>query len=64
MSSYWLRFLAEPLAIDLVDGSEVVHVGEEDVDLDDLLEARAGLLQHGFKVAEDLVLKETCSGQS
>lgn len=42
--SYWLGLLAEPFAVDLIDGSKIVHVGEEDVGLDDLLEAGAGLL--------------------
>ena len=42
--------------VDLVHGGEVVHIGEEDVDLDDVLDGGAGLLEDGRQVLDALVL--------
>src|SRR5450830_1726803 len=46
--------LLEVLAHDLVDLGEVAQVGEEDVQLDDVLERTAGGFGHGLQVFEDL----------
>lgn len=43
-------------AVDLVHLGKVGHVGEEDVDLDDLLEGGAGGLEDGRQVLDALVL--------
>lgn len=42
--------------VNLVHLGKVVHVGEEDVDLDDLLQAGAGGLKNGREVLDALVL--------
>ena len=42
--------------VDLVHLGEVVHVGKENIDLDDLLEAGASCLKNGRKVLDALVL--------
>ena len=44
----------EVLAHDLVDLGEVAQVGEEDVQLDDVLERTASGFGHGLEVFEDL----------
>jgi hypothetical protein len=41
-----------PLFVLLVHLGKVGHVGQEDVDLDNLLHRGAGLLEHGFEVLE------------
>lgn len=43
-------------AVDLVHLGKVAHVGQEDVDLDDLLQASAGSLEDGRQVLDALVL--------
>lgn len=43
-------------AVDLVHLGKVGHVGDEDVDLDDLFEGGAGGLENGFQVLDALVL--------
>lgn len=43
-------------AVDLVHLGKVGHVGEEDVDLDDLFEGGTGLLEDGRQVLDALVL--------
>lgn len=43
-------------AVDLVHLGKVAHVGQEDVDLDDLLEAGAGGFEDGGQVLDALVL--------
>src|SRR5450830_568185 len=47
-------WLLEVLAHDLVDLGEVAQVGEEDVQLDDVLERTASRFGHGLQVFEDL----------
>ena len=42
--------------VDLVHGSKVVHVGEEDIDLDDVVNGGASSLQDGSQVLDALVL--------
>lgn len=44
------------LAVDLVHGCEVVHIGEEDVDFYNLVEVGAGRFKDGTKVLDTLVL--------
>lgn len=45
------------LFIDLVHLCKVPHIGEEDVDLDDILQRRAGGLKNCFKIGNALVLE-------
>ena len=40
--------MGEPLGVLDVDVGEEGHVGQEDVDLDDLLDAGAGSREHGL----------------
>lgn len=49
-------FLAPVLRVDLVHGREVLHVGEEHVDLDDVIDGRARGLEHVGQVLDALVL--------
>lgn len=42
--------------IDFIDGVEVAHAGEEDVALDNIVQAGAGGFQDSTKVVEDLFL--------
>lgn len=44
------------LRVDFVHFGKVGHVGEEDVDLDDLVDVRAGRLENGAEVLDALVL--------
>lgn len=44
--------MGDPLLVLLVHVGEVGHVGQEDVDLDDLVDGRAGLLQNGLQVLQ------------
>lgn len=44
------------LLIRLIHGGEVVHVGNEDVELNDLIQARAGGFKDMFEVLDDLML--------
>lgn len=46
--------MCQPLGVLLVHLSEGAHVSQEDVDLDDLVEARASLCQDSLEVLEDL----------
>ena len=48
--------LAKVLCVDLVDGSKVLHVLDEDGSLEDVRGGRVGRLENGRDVAEDLVL--------
>lgn len=50
------QVLGEILRVDLVHFVEIVHVVEEDVDLDDFLEAAARGFEHGGQVADHLML--------
>jgi len=54
--AYRLGVLSEELVVDLVDGGKVLHVVQEDVDLDNILQAASGLLKHSSKVLERLSL--------
>lgn len=47
-------------AVDLVHLGKVGHVGEEDVDLDDVVEVGAGGLEDGGQVLDALVLQSCC----
>lgn len=51
---FWLP--DEELVVDLVHGSKVAHVGEKDVNLDDVLEAAARRIEDGRQVLECLAL--------
>lgn len=51
----WLN-VSPILGVDFVHFGKVGHVGEEDVDLDDLVDVRAGRLENGAKVLDALVL--------
>lgn len=51
-----LRLPREELIIRLVHDREVVHRGDEDVDLQDMLQTAPGLFEHGRDVLEDLSL--------
>lgn len=42
--------------VDLVHGGKVIHVGEEDVDLDDIVDGGARGLKNGRQVLDALVL--------
>ena len=46
-----LRLLREEGVVDLVHGGEVLHVGEEDVDFDDVFDAAACCLEHFGEVS-------------
>lgn len=50
------QVLGEILRVDLVHFVEIVHVVEEDVDLDDFLEAAAGGFEDGGQIANNLML--------
>jgi hypothetical protein len=45
--------LRQEINVDLVHGSEVLHVGKVDIVLDDLLERGAGQLENLLQVLED-----------
>ena len=51
----------EVLLVLVVHGGEVCHVGQEDVDLDDLVDAGAGSLEDLGQVLDALVLRERTS---
>lgn len=55
-----LGLLVEDLVVDLVDGGEVGHVGQEDIDLDAVVDAASGGLEDGTEVSEGLGLEEYC----
>lgn len=46
------RLVGEPLAVLLVHGSKVVHVIEEDVDFDNLVDVRTSSHENGLEVAD------------
>lgn len=48
--------LAPVLHIHLIHGRKVLHVSQEDGDLDDVLDRRARRFEHGGEVADTLVL--------
>lgn len=50
--------------IDLVHFGKVIHVGEEDVDLDDLFNARASGFEDGREVLDALVLVDSLASYS
>ena len=50
---HWLR---EEINVRLIHGGEVLHVGEIDVELDDLLEGRTGKLEDLLQVLESCSL--------
>ena len=52
-----LRLLVEDLVVDHVDGSKVVHVRQEDVHLDDIVDAASGGLENGSQVGQRLGLR-------
>lgn len=47
--------LAPVSFVDFVHSAEVGHIGEEDVDLDDLIDVRAGSFEHDGEVLDALV---------
>jgi len=51
-----LGVLVEELRIHLVHGGEVGHVGQEDLDLHAVIDARAGGVQHRAEVLQSLSL--------
>lgn len=51
-----LGFLVEDLVIDLVDGSEISNVGQEDVDLYDVVDAASGGVENLAEVGQRLGL--------
>jgi hypothetical protein len=51
-----LRFLVEDFIIDLVDGSKVIDVRQEDVDFDDVVDAASGRVQNGAEIGQGLSL--------
>lgn len=51
-----LRVLGEELCVHLVHGREVGHVREEDVHLDDVVQAASCLFEDGGEVEEGLAL--------
>lgn len=53
--------VAPVLFIDLIHLRKVPHIGEEDVDLDDILQRRAGGLKNRFKIGNALVLEADIS---
>lgn len=55
MSTYRLR-IREKGRVDLVHSGEIGHVGQENVDLDRVVEARPAGLEDGIEVAKDLSL--------
>lgn len=48
--------LLEVLAVNFVHIAELFHVGNEDIELDDLITARPSGFEHGCQVLDDLVL--------
>lgn len=55
-STHRLRGRSEELIIDLVHRSKVIHCGDEDVDLDRIIQAAPCLFKHGLEVLEGLSL--------
>ena len=55
-----LRILAENLRIYLVHSGEILHVGQKDVDFDDVVDGWAGGGQDGGEVREGLFLFFVC----
>jgi hypothetical protein len=51
-----LRFLVEYFIIDHVDGSKVIHVRQEYVDFDDVVDAASGRIQNGAEIGQGLSL--------
>ena len=51
-----VRFL-EVLGIDLVHGTKVFHIGNEDIDLDDLVSVGSSSLQYIREILDDLMLR-------
>ncbi len=58
ISTYRLRLPKEPL-VHLIDGREVRHIRQEDIDLDAVLQRAARLLQHGRQVLQALRLRNS-----
>lgn len=54
--------LAPVLRVDLVHGGKVGHVGDEDIDLDDVLDGGASSLEDGLQVLDALVLGKKLAG--
>ena len=55
-NTYRLWLLGEELIISLVHGGKVVHLGQEDVHLDNIVDAAAGLVEDSREVLEGLTL--------
>lgn len=51
-----LGFLVEDLIIDLVDSSKIGHVVQEDVNLDNVVNAASGGIQNGAEIGQRLSL--------
>ena len=54
--TYWL-LVSQESNIHLIHCTKVGHVGEVNVELDDIIETAAGSLEHGLEVVHDLFLE-------
>jgi hypothetical protein len=53
----------EYLSVNLIHVGKVFHIGKEDVDLDDRLDARSRRVEHGTQVRETLFLPSVHTGR-
>ena len=53
----------EYLSVNLIHVRKVLHIGKEDIDLDDRLDARTRCVEHGTQVRETLFLPSVHAGQ-
>jgi hypothetical protein len=56
-----LRLFVEDFVIDHVDSSEVGNIRQEDVDLDDVVNAASGGVQNGAQIGQRLSLSKNIS---
>lgn len=54
--TYWLGLFVQELPVNLIHGSKVLHIGQENINLDHFVKIGAGFLKDGSEVAEDLSL--------